>query len=198
MQACKLDVAIKVIVQPPECPNCRSRSFNIHGKVEDIPEFGSEIFLAPLCCIECCTVLRFPVTVDVLENAVSNHNGYTFKLTINALPKTINNTSGVHWAVIQKESKKWLRLIKGQMIAERIRLPDEPLKKVRIVYTRRSARQLDQDNLTSSFKRVQDALVKLSILEDDNPQIVEAVYRWEKAPLNEGRIEIKLEEILIK
>lgn len=197
MLAPKLETEIKVIVQQPECPSCRSRSFNIHGKVEDIPEFGNEIFLAPLCCVDCGVVLRFPVTVGVLEKAIANDRGYRFNIIISGLPKTINQLSGKHWAIVQKESQKWFRLIKNQMIADRIRLPDVPLKKARIVYTRFSFRQTDDDNRASSFKRVQDALVKLSIIEDDNPDVIEVVHLWEKCAPNEGKIRIRLEETII-
>ncbi len=195
MVAPRLETAIKVIIRTPECENCRSRSFNLYGMVEDIPEFGAEIFLAPLFCIDCGLVLRYPVNIGVLEKAISNDNVYKFDIVINDLPKTINQISGKHWSVIQKESKKWFLLIKNNLIAKQVRLPDEPLKKARIVYTRHSSRQCDHDNLISGTKKITDCLVRLRILDDDNPNVIETVHLWEKCAPGKGRIRIQVNEV---
>lgn len=44
--------------------------------------------------------------------------------------------------------------------------------KVEITYTRYTTRLMDWDNHCASFKHLGDALVKIGIIEDDNPNII--------------------------
>lgn len=119
---------------------------------------------------------------------------YKIEFTIQDLPKRINQTSGTHWTVRYRESQKWKRLVQ---YAIRFNYPKAPLKKANLTFIRYSARSPDFDGIVHSFKCCMDALVKLNIIEDDNPKVVNyPTYKWEKAPKGKGYVKIIVEELL--
>jgi hypothetical protein len=120
---------------------------------------------------------------------------YSIFIKINALPKSVNQTGRLHWAVKTKIVNEWKALV---CLAIGSRKPPKPLEFASIVYTRHSSRQLDYDNLVNSYKAVQDGLVTAGILLDDKVKnIGHPVYHWEKAPQKDGFITIQVTEIKI-
>lgn len=111
------------------------------------------------------------------------------------LPKTVNELGRKHWAIKVKHNRKWEALVIYCLRAVAT-LPKEPLKKVRLEFTRYSSVEPDFDNLVNSFKCVVDALVKHRVIEDDKRAVVGyPTYAWEKCKKNEGKIEIEIREI---
>lgn len=118
---------------------------------------------------------------------------YAIEIIIKDLPKRINQTSGTHWTVRYKESQKWKRLVQH---AISFNYPKEPLKKAKLTLTRYSSRSPDFDGIVHSFKVVVDALIKLKIIEDDNPKVIGyPQYSWEKCSKGEGHVKITIQEI---
>lgn len=84
-----------------------------------------------------------------------------------ALPG-LNGSKGLirqHWTSAKK-MKDWLL---QQVLEAELRSHEG---QVRITYTRTSKRNLDWDNLASSFKHVCDALVKAGVIKDDSPKFI--------------------------
>lgn len=60
-------------------------------------------------------------------------------------------------------------------------------------YTRCAGSRLpDFDNLVSSFKWIQDAVVLAGVLDDDAPYHINPQFRWEKASPKKGLIRIQI------
>lgn len=78
-----------------------------------------------------------------------------------------------------------LALIAGQV---------PPLGRARVLFTRYSSRQPDDDALSGgAMKWVRDALVG-RVLDDDGPRFLEAAYRGGRSTMAEARVEIAIEE----
>lgn len=110
-----------------------------------------------------------------------------------------------HWSHHKRDADRW-RVMLGALLKDRMR-PKAPLRRARIVLTRRSAGQPDYENLAASFKPVVDALcrsrrhgsrylVRADVLEDDSPDVVERDYRWELARPRMGGVRIEVLEVL--
>ena len=115
---------------------------------------------------------------------------YRATLELPGLPRLQADT--LHWRVRAKERKYW-----GGAVGWALRvagLPEKPLERSRITFTRYSSAPPDDDNLAGSFKACRDGLIGLAIV-DDSPKHIEAVYRWERCKPRKGRITIEIEEL---
>lgn len=140
-----------------------------------------------------CTNVKtewFALGVDWYHSGV--HSIYKQRVTINYLPK-LYNSEYTSWKGKYAESRRTLRFVQEAFIGL---IPDKPLGKAKLTLTRHSSQQPDYDGLAHSFKRVIDAMVKVRILEDDNPDIIgHPEYKWSKIKPRAGCIEIEVEEI---
>ena len=128
-----------------------------------------------------------PFTIGLMKKK------YSLKLEIGALPKTRNQTMRMHWAVRHKYIKEWDNLVKLHIGS---RLPDKPLTKAKLVFTRFSSKESDFDNLVGSFKFVTDALTKLGVILDDKPSIIGSpTFNWVKTRPKQGKIIVEIIEI---
>lgn len=117
---------------------------------------------------------------------------FSLFIKIDALPKSINQSGRLHWAVKNKIVSEWKNLVN---LAVGNRGPKEPLEKAEIIYTRYSSRCLDFDNLVNSYKAVQDGLVEAGVIKDDKVvNIGYPTYKWIKAPQKQGHITIEILE----
>lgn len=118
---------------------------------------------------------------------------YVLEFELKGLPPLINAQSRAHWAIQYNEAKKWKRWV-GQICMGR--RPPFPLKRARIECTRCSHGLIgpDMDNLVISFKSTIDALREAKIIENDSPAHVTVKYSWEKAPMKQGKIRVKVTE----
>lgn len=117
---------------------------------------------------------------------------YQLKITIPGLPKTTNGSARAHWRRLQQQAKTWQR---ATLLAIGSQRPIAPLKRARLVLTRHSSKRPDHDGLVSSWKHVQDALIKAGIIVDDKHEnIGEPKYLWEKVPIRQGFITIEVYE----
>lgn len=116
---------------------------------------------------------------------------YELFVVIKLLPKRINEGHGSSWRVRYGQAVKWQRLI---AFAAAGKLPKEPLKKAQLTLIRHSSMPPDFNGLVYSFKVVEDALVKLGVIEDDNMSVIgKPDYRWEKAKKGQGFVTIIVE-----
>jgi Holliday junction resolvase RusA-like endonuclease len=73
--------------------------------------------------------------------------------------------------------------------------PKRPLDRVRVVFTRFSSVEPDDDGLVHGFKPIRDALVQWGVVVDDKRKNLAAEYRWEKAPPKHGKVRVEIEEL---
>lgn len=118
----------------------------------------------------------------------------TLELMIPGLPP-LNSSANNHWRVRQAENKAWQGKVCGAVLMELGRWPEEPLKRAEVTLTRCSTTEPDADNLASSFKFVLDGLVKARVIADDKPSVIDARFRWERAPRGAGCVRIRVESV---
>ncbi len=118
---------------------------------------------------------------------------YLLELVLEGLPKTTNTLARCHWRSRHGHAQTWHRKVIG---AIGLRAPPEPLERARLTYTRCSTQECDFDGLVSSFKHVQDALIKAGVIVNDRrADIGQPTYLWESAPQRKGHIKIKVESV---
>lgn len=114
---------------------------------------------------------------------------YTLNFTILDLPKPVNRTGRLHWAVKNKITKEWHQRVRIEV--ETLGAPSTPLKKAFVMCERHSAVCPDYDGLVSSFKHVIDGLVVTGVLEDDSMKhIGMPEFKWFKTKRGEGYIRV--------
>ena len=106
------------------------------------------------------------------------------------LPKSPNAWRG--WRARHGDVVKWHGKLLTYMMEHNIKPPEKPMKTAVIKYTRGSSQEPDYDNLTISFKSLQDSLIKAGIIEDDSPKNISATYHWESAKAREGYVTIEI------
>jgi hypothetical protein len=105
-------------------------------------------------------------------------------------PLLLNNRSP--WYELHRLKKDWYAAVHYALLEQRA-IPDEPLRSAIVHYTRYApGREPDQVNLASSFKWVEDALVRSRVLMDDNPSVVTNFYHWERCRTREARVRIQV------
>jgi hypothetical protein len=118
----------------------------------------------------------------------------SINLTILDLPKSQNFLYGKHWRVRHAHSLKWMRLVERALIEQERGALGLELAKATLTLTRFSDRELDFDNLCSTFKHPIDSLVKLKVIKDDKPSVIGSpIFLWQKAKRAESKITIKIE-----
>jgi hypothetical protein len=116
---------------------------------------------------------------------------YRLEFHLPGLPPTPNHRQ--HWYVKAKSNREWRG---AACLAAKAQKPARPLERAKVTYIRRSSRPLDADNLTASFKPVQDGLVDAGVLANDKwENIGFPTYLWEKAPMKQGGITVIVEEV---
>ena len=97
---------------------------------------------------------------------------------------SLNVQIRMHWAKKKKMKNDAVVIVKSQT--------KEKFKgAVSIEYVRHGSRTLDNDNLQSSVKWIQDALVKSGVIEEDNPNVITShIVRQEKSTRKDARMEV--------
>lgn len=118
-------------------------------------------------------------------------NLYRQAVTIPGLPSLENRFQ--HWRKTQKERLHWQQLVAYAFSGKK---PKKPLEKCVLIYTRCTADAPDFDNMTRSYKGVQDGLVKAGIIKDDTlAVIVDRGYFFEKTSRKDACIKIEVMEV---
>lgn len=93
------------------------------------------------------------------------------------------------------EARRWKSLVTSHVVLSGGR-PKTPLKKAKLTLIRYSSTEPDADGLISGFKHVVDGLIVAGVIENDRMgNIGIPDYRWERAPRNQGKIKVVVEEI---
>jgi len=109
-------------------------------------------------------------------------------------PLQVAGSGGGHWRKRYDDAKRWKQAVQAVVLEDHY-VPDEPLKRARILLERHSTSEPDLDNLCASFKPVVDGLTELGVILDDKPSVlVIHEFRWRKAKRGEGKIRVRLEE----
>lgn len=119
----------------------------------------------------------------------------TLTFTLAELPPGLNAIKKMHWAVYRQHRDRWLLLVREAIGREMRSYPG----KVSVEYHAYRVQLMDKDNHHGSFKLVGDALVKLGILRDDSPKVIDedlSKYVQEHVShYNEQRIEITIQDL---
>ena len=135
---------------------------------------------------------------EVVEPVAAAGGAGVIVLEVDRLPAS-NSSRNVHWRVKHRERKEWQVSMMIALGRNRFR---EPIERASVIFIRRSAREGDYCNLVSSFKLIEDLLQPaskrnpggLGLIVGDDPQHLEAEYRWEKAPRGKGSVRIEVSE----
>lgn len=126
---------------------------------------------------------------------LSETKKYKLRLEIQGLPRTMNSFRWLarNYAI---EKRRWEYAIIHALLKTNQQKPPTPLKKALVKYTLYSTKPRDEDNLHSSFKIIQDQLVRIGILLDDSPSVIgKPIALHEKAKPRDGKVLIEIEEI---
>lgn len=110
----------------------------------------------------------------------------TGRIKIAGLPAMANHAAS-SWQARAKATKKWKTKVARELVGL---APNKPWNWLRCEFIRHSSVEPDYDGLVHGFKPLRDALVKYGFVKDDAPKYFEAVYKWEKAPMRKGFVEI--------
>jgi len=118
---------------------------------------------------------------------------YEVKIRLEGLPTGGNSRQ--HWRAKHAETKKWKNAI---LKALGNRIPEKPLEKVKLRYTRASSNVMDWDNVAISFKAIQDGLVEAGVMVDDKVKNIPEmpIYDQVKAPRGKGYVTIEVWEVV--
>lgn len=120
---------------------------------------------------------------------------YSLEFTIQGLPKVLSNMKRNGWRGVWAEKKKWKGLVRDMVILKGG--PKQPLEKAKLTLTRHSSKPCDFDGIVSSFKGVIDGLTEAGVIVDDNMEVIgQPQFLWAKAPMKQGKITVKIEEVL--
>lgn len=119
---------------------------------------------------------------------------FRLQIEIPGLP-SLNAAANNHWRVRQAENKAWKARVSNAVLVALGRWPSAPLQRARVVLTRCSTTEPDADNLASSFKFILDGLVMASVIADDKPSVIDAVFQWERAPRGAGCVRVRVEAL---
>ena len=112
-------------------------------------------------------------------------------IEIAGVPPILSNAR-LHWAKKQRIAADWYARVHWTLMESKA-IPKEPIFRAIVRYTRFSpGRAPDQTNLPSSFKFVEDGLVRSGVLVDDSPEHVENHYRWERSTHKDKRIRVEI------
>jgi len=110
---------------------------------------------------------------------------------IHGLPKTRNQMS-YNWRACHAEAKKWKNHVIGQ--CEFLGITGLKLTNAKLTFIRCSSKELDWDNLITSFKHVLDGLTEAGVILDDKPSVIgQPQFFWERCPPKQGKIKIRIE-----
>lgn len=119
---------------------------------------------------------------------------YRLEIVLFGLPPTPNYRHG-HWTKLMKSNAEWRK--KGALSCMAQKRPANPLTKAKLTCTRFSTRELDYDNLVSSFKPIIDGLKDAGVIVDDKSGVlVKREYLWARAAPKQGRVSVLVEEVV--
>lgn len=118
--------------------------------------------------------------------------GYLLELELAISPTDSNKILGRHW---RAKHEIFERVKKEIFLMTRGNLPNAPLEKFKLSFTRESSKTLDYDNFVASLKCYIDALVLSGIIKDDSWEYIKQINTDQKIS-NERKITIKVEEVL--
>jgi len=111
------------------------------------------------------------------------------KLTIPAVPPSLNKTQRMHWAKRKRMNDSWKLWVRGA-------LPElylKPFVKMRCTVWLFHSRPYDKDNSFGAVKPVVDALRHWKLIYDDTAEYLDLDVQQEKCKRKEGHTEIYLE-----
>jgi Holliday junction resolvase RusA-like endonuclease len=134
-----------------------------------------------------------PIDMQAENHDTLNKMLYKIEFEIKGLPKMPNQVLRGHWRNAHNNKVLW----HGRVMRKVGRnIPEHPIKRARICFTRLSSVEPDYDGLVGSFKPVLDALVKMGILENDKIANVGApTYLHIKCAPRSGKIKVEIEEL---
>jgi hypothetical protein len=117
---------------------------------------------------------------------------YVF-LKVEGLPSGLN--SGKTRYARASENKVWAR--KMAIEISKGKKPAKPLRLVKLRFIRYSTHEMDWDNLVSTFKPLQDALIREGIILDDSPKVIPEmpIYDQGTAPRGKGYCTVEVWEL---
>lgn len=111
-------------------------------------------------------------------------------LEITGLPKTGASYDG--WRGLEAEKQRWLELVRMGFMAHPNR-PERPFRNARITLSRCSSMPMPVYSIAQSFCFVVPAMQQAGIIGMERPEVS---YKWEKSSPRDGRIKIRVREIL--
>jgi hypothetical protein len=113
------------------------------------------------------------------------------KLTVKAIPPSLNKTQRMHWAKRKKLNDDWKWLIRSQM-------PEfvlHPFVKMRCSVTLAHSRAFDRDNSFGAVKPIIDALKHWKLIFDDSPEYLDLEVVQVKSTRKEAHTVVELESV---
>ena len=95
------------------------------------------------------------------------------------------------WRVRDRETKIW----EGEIYAALMGRIPKAKGKMKVLIISHRARMLDKDNFIGGTKTLTDALKRLGLIVDDNPEYLEADYRQVKAHSDFAHTSIQIQEV---
>ena len=105
--------------------------------------------------------------------------------------RSLNFFLGRNWRVKHRETKIWETEIWAALNG---RVP-KAKGKMKVLIVSHRPRELDKDNLIGGAKLVCDAMKRLGLIVDDNPEFLEADYRQVKAHSDFAHTSIEIREV---
>jgi hypothetical protein len=111
------------------------------------------------------------------------------KLTIQAVPPSLNKTQRMHWAKRKRLNDEWKLLVRAEMP----QIVLHPFVKMRCCITLAHSRAFDKDNAYGACKPVVDALTHWKLIFDDSLECLDLKIEQVKCSRSEAHTVIELE-----
>lgn len=101
-------------------------------------------------------------------------------LEFDEIPPGLNSRFGqtrMHWAEYREKKNYWAALVLVEILGRR---PSQPVGKCVVIYTLKTVRSWDWDNLVATFKFIGDGLINAGILIDDSPSVIKSLVTFRK------------------
>lgn len=94
------------------------------------------------------------------------------------LPATPNTLRGKHWAIVRRERQRAAWHLAAALLCAGMPTKSQPVTGSRwqLHLVRQGPGTLDRDNLSASYKQLQDAIVSAGLIHDDSPRVLWATH----------------------